>query len=375
MRTALYGAAALALATLLSPQTLREALATAASALFEATPFAVAGLLLMKVLRSQRAIAYLGCGCATGPSARSLPAAAATWLLFGLWVAAARFVAALLVERTLRRRLACEADPPLLLAALAAILPAAMLSAGAATLFEGLDPARLTPPAALLAGAALGFAAPCGLGAIAFATVLRTGAPLSAAAYLCIAGIVDLRAFRQGCAHGRSQHDACAYLLLATALSVVAWRRGDALVNPALAPLLACCALAALHCAAAHRTARAVSLRLAPCLMLAGAIAGAPPPEYRATETTLENLFAGERLTFTGRLARENGRVALVRYAIFCCRADAAPIVVRLDRTLPYPDGTWLRADGAIRRDGAGYALGVRGLERVAPPADPFVYR
>ncbi len=375
MRTALYGAAALALATLVTPQTLREALATAASALFEATPFAAAGLVLTQLLRSRRAIAYLGCGCTAGPSALSLPAAAATWLLFGAWVAAARFAAALLVERLLRRRRASEPEPAMLLAGLAAMLPAALLAGAAAVLFGRLDPSRLAPPAALLAGAALGFAAPCGLGAVAFAGVLRAGAPLAAAAYLSIAGIVDLRALRTACVHGRSQHDACAYALLAAALGVVAWRRGDALVNPAFAPFLGCCAVAALGWAATHRSARSASLRPAPCLMLAGAIAGAPPPQYYATETTLENLFAGEHLTFTGTLTRENGRAALVRYAILCCRADAAPVVVRLERTLPFSQGTWLRAEGAIRRDGATFALAVRNVERIAPPADPFVYR
>ncbi|MGC1380703.1 MAG: hypothetical protein WA814_06725, partial [Candidatus Baltobacteraceae bacterium] len=65
---------------LASPESLRSALAASASALFEATPFVFAGVLLAHVHRRHgSAVAYLGCGCGNGPSARSLPAAAATW--------------------------------------------------------------------------------------------------------------------------------------------------------------------------------------------------------------------------------------------------------------------------------------------------------
>lgn len=376
MRAVLYGAAALAIAALAGPQTLRGAVAAAAAVLFEAAPFAVAGALAARVLRGRPwALAYLGCGCAGGPSARSLPATAASLLLFGPWVAAARFAAALLVARSLRSRTACaaEAAPPL--ETLAAVAPAALLAGVLSTLSSHLDPARLSPVAAVAAGALLGFGAPCGLGAVAFAGALHARAPLAAAAYLCIAGIADMRAF--GSAHARTPHghDAFAYALLAAALGVVAWRHGDTLVHPVLAPFLAACAALALVAVATHRGARARALRAAPAVMLAGAVAGAPAPEYHASETTLENVFAGERLTFTGTLVHEGHAGALVRYAILCCRADAAPMVVRLQREPAFPPGTWLRADGTIESGGDGYALDARRIEPVAPPADPFVYR
>jgi uncharacterized membrane protein YcgQ (UPF0703/DUF1980 family) len=64
-----------------------------------------------------------------------------------------------------------------------------------------------------------------------------------------------------------------------------------------------------------------------------------------------------------------------VRYAITCCRADAAPMAVRLDRRPHYPAQTWLRADGRI--DGApdDLRLVAQKLEPISPPADPFIYR
>ncbi len=109
--------------------------------------------------------------------------------------------------------------------------------------------------------------------------------------------------------------------------------------------------------------------------MLIGALAGAPPPEYRATETTLTDLFAGEHLRFTGSLERQGSAAVLVRYAITCCRADAAPIAVRLTNAFEYPSGTWLQADGTIESVQGDLRLVPGRIERVAPPVDPFVYR
>ena len=292
-------------------ETLRSALAAAASALFEATPFLFAGVLLSRVLRRRvRIIEHLGCGCGPGPSARSLPATAAAWLVFGPVIAIARYVAAMLVAAMLRRR---AEHPPLgdetphLLDELAAVLPAAVLAGAVMQVCAGFDPARLTTAGNALLGAALGFtAAPCGLGAVALAGALRVRAPIAALAFLCVAGIVDVRALRR-VSHSGCGHDALAYALLAIALGIVAWRRGDALVHPAFAAALACCACAALVCAAAYRRCRGAAARTAPALMLLGALAGAPPPQYHATETTLTDLFPGERVTFTGALARGAG--------------------------------------------------------------------
>jgi hypothetical protein len=377
VRIALHAAALLALATLFSPETLRGALATSASALFEATPFLLAGVVAARCLRHPHAVAYLGCGCTAGPSARSLPAAAAAWLVFGPLIALARFAAAVVVARLCRREsrgLACQQTWDLL-AELAALLPAALL-AGAATQFAAaIDPVRLSPLIGAAAGALLGFAAaPCGVGAIAVASALRVQAPVAAAAFLCVAGIIDLRAFARR-DHSENGHDTLAYVLLAAAFAIVALRRGAALVHPAIAPLFLVCAAVALICAIAYRREQSAARRYAPALMLIGAVTGAPAPPYHATETTLTDIFAGERLTFTGTLTRSGAESALVRYAITCCRADAAPVVVRLDRAPRYTTGSWLRIDGRIESFGGDLRLVAGSAQRVAPPADPFIYR
>ncbi len=374
----LYGAAALALAIVSSPDTVRTALATSASALVEATPFVFAGVVLGCVLRrSGNVVAHLGCGCGAGPSARSLPAAAATCLIFGPLVAAARYCAALLVARALRSRgqMAHDDARPVPLAELGAVLPAALMAGACAQLLGGFDAVRLPPLAGAAIGAALGFAAaPCGLGAIALAGALRVHAPVTTAAFLCVAGIVDLRALRSR-SRVQTNHDVLAYALLAAASAIVAWRHGDALVHPALALPLWGCAAAALFCAVRHRRRTCASARIAPGLMLAGALIGAPPPIYHATETTLTELFDGESLSFAGVLTCENGGCALARYAITCCRADAAPVVVRLSAAPRYPLGTWLRATGRIDEVHGDPRLVAQSIERIAPPLDPFIYR
>jgi hypothetical protein len=378
VRVLFYGASALGVAIVSSPEALRVALASAASTLFEATPFLFAGVFLTRALRRDDLVAYLGCGCSTGPSARSLPATAATWIVFGPPIAIGRYLAALLASRLLRR--AARSDPcggaAHILDELATVLPAALLAAAALQGFERFDPLRLPPVGRAAAGALLGFtAAPCGLGAVALAGALRVRAPLCAAAFLCVAGIFDLRALCARHVRRRIAHDALAYAMLAAALGIVAWRHGDALVHPALAGVLGACAVASSLCTIVYRRAIAPNARVAPALMLLGALVAAPPPAYHATETTLTDLFAGERVTFVGTLAIQARASALVRYAITCCRADAAPTALRLDRTPPYPAGSWLRADGTIESVNGDLRLVAHALRRVAPPTDPFVYR
>jgi DUF1980 C-terminal domain len=377
VRTALYAAGTLAVAASLSPDTVRSALAAAAGSLFEAVPFLFAGLVAVRLLGKHCAIVdLLGCGCGPGPSARSLPAAAATWLLFGPLVAAARFGAALLCARLLRARAACasHADPQPL-ADIAALLPASLLSGAAFAIFSAFDPAALSPLGEVGLGAALGFcAAPCGLGAVTVAAALRARAPLAATAFLCTAGIADLRALR-GPSQRRERHDALAYALLAAALGLVAWRHGDALIRPSIAVATGCCAIVALLYTATYRRHEFARSRLAPVVMLAGALCGAPAPSYRATETTLSDLFPGERLSFTGRLTRRQSQAALVRYAITCCRADAAPVAVRLDPAPSDSDGAWLRVEGRVDSVRGDLRLVPRTVVRIAPPSDPFVYR
>jgi hypothetical protein len=378
VRIALYAAATLAVAAASSPSLLAGALAAAASALFESVPFLLAGAVLQILLRDDRLVAYAGCGCVRGPSARSIPAAIATALVFGIWVALARLIAASAVATAIARRAdrhACAPQRTVLLDDLASLLPAALIAGCASQLTAHADLGTLSPVLAALAGIALGFvAAPCALRAVAIAAALHARTPAGTTAFLCVAGIADVRALF-GHREGRTNADASAYLVLAMALAIVAERHGDALVRPAIAPLLALCAVVAFICAARYRTERTPKARFAPALMLAGALATAPPPAYTATETTLTDIFPGERLDFTGRLTRDNHSAALVRYAITCCRADAAPVVVRLRDVPRLRAGTWLRASGNIETVANDVRLRVSHLEVLPPPDDPFIYR
>ncbi len=376
MRISFPIAAALALAALVSPAASLAALATAAAVLFESTPFLLIGFALERADRLRPWGAYLGCGCGTGPSARSLPAAAMASLTVGPLVAAARVLAATLAARVLRAHECRHDGPATLLHDLRALAPAALLCGAASQLLPLLDLSHCRPAYAILAGALFGFfAAPCGLGSIAVAATLRATAPLAADAFLCVAGIADVRAFARAPHAAAPRNDALGYAILGTACAVVAWRRGDALVHPAMTIALAIAAVATFATCVAHRRSNDASVRLAPALMLAAALAAAPPPVYRASETTMGDLFAGERWSSTGRLTRGPTGDTLVRYAILCCRADAAPVAVRLSERLKAAPDSWVAAEGTVVDESGRFALRVANVTAIAPPADPFLYR
>jgi hypothetical protein len=232
------------------------------------------------------------------------------------------------------------------------------------------------PPAASFAlGAALGIlASPCALGGVAFAASLRAVAPAAALGTLCTAGIVDVYALRSRHVH-RCSGDPWAYAALSAAGMLVAARGGASLVHPRIAPALA---LASIYCAmCAWRTRRESmpAMRAIAAVVLAAVIVGAPAPVYRATETTISGAFAGELVDFTGVATYDRGHSALVRYAITCCRADAAPVVLAIDRSTAHVQGRWLHASGVFEQSVTGLRLRVRSLSVVAAPSDPFVYR
>jgi hypothetical protein len=287
--------------------------------------------------------------------------------------------AATIVDRALRRnreQARCSRDAPDLAGELERLVPFAVAAAVSAQVAARLDLSQANPALQVAAGAAMGFlASPCAIGSIAVASALRVYAGASAAALLCVAGVVDLHAFHGDRSRHRNGGDAFAYALLAAGLGLVALRHGAALVRPSLAPALSICAVATAALAVAHRTTRVQRMHLAPAILLLGPLVAAPPPVYRATETTLAEIFPGERLSFTGAVARDGGNAALVRYAITCCRADAAPVVVRLLRTPKLAQGTWARAEGTIVETASGFALSEERVTRVPAPADPFLYR
>jgi hypothetical protein len=351
-------------------------LVTSAATLIESVPFILAGAALQRLpLRcGARMPAYLGCGCGTGPAARSLPAAAAAWLVFGPAVAAARFGAAVLFDRVRRPDARCEHAHDAALGQFAAIAPLAIAGAVSALLAPALFGVRHVPALAFAGGAVFAFfASPCGIGAVGLAAAVRGAMPAAAAGFLCVAGIADMRTWLRA-KPADSGHDAFAYALAAAACALVAARGGGGLIHPKLALLLWPCAAACFALAARYRGEVCAKLRVAPAIMLLGAVLAAPPPEYHATETTLADAFAGERIDFTGLVTQTGSATTLVRYAITCCRADAAPVVVRLQKPLPALKG-WMHARGMLVNDGGELRLRADQLRPVAAPADPFVYR
>ena len=347
--------------------------AGAASVVLESLPYlALAAVCTPLAGRYARAlIAYAGCGCGSGASARSIPAAIATAAIFGTPVAIARVAAASLLSRFAS---AHDHDARSgVLGDIASLVPAALLAAAIAQALPFLPLRGLPAPVLFVWGALLGIiASPCALGGIALAASLHASAPLAAAGALCTAGILPNLWRRQ--AHG-VLHDPFAYGALALACALVALRHGGTFVHPRMTIPLALSAIVCLglgwrfraHCVPASR-------RLASAV-LAAIVIGAPAPAYHATETTLADGFAGERVDFTGIAVAEGGRSALVRYAITCCRADAAPVALALDRNLAAVRGRWFHARGTLERDGTQLQLRADQLTAVAPPADPFIYR
>lgn len=377
MRRAFPFAAILAAAVW--PNEARQTLVSAAAVLVEALPFVLAGVLAERVARRRTAlVAYAGCGCAAGPSARSLPAAALAWLSFGPLVALGRVAAAAIVDCCLRRRHAhrCDAHAPDLANELERLLPFAVLAAAGAQIAARLDLSHAHLALQIVAGAVMGsIASPCAIGSIAVAAAMRAHASAAATAFLCVAGVADVHAFRSDSETARGRGDAFAYAVLAIGAGLVAYRHGAELIRPALGPLLAVCAIAATMLAFKRRNERVRRIYAAPAAIVLGVLIATPPPVYRATETTLADVFPGERLSFTGEVTRDGRGAALVRYAIVCCRADAAPVVVRLARPTSLTAGTWARADGIVVTTPQGFALSSDSVTPVRAPADPFLYR
>ncbi len=375
MRPWIAVALALALATI-APGFVRTLLACFASIVFESAPYLAASALLAPAAgRYARWIsAYVGCGCGRGPSARSIPAAIATAALFGAPIACARLCAAAVFSRWVPRDAHAEHAPDLL-GELRALAPAAIVAATVAALAHSLRLDRLSPALEFVAGVALGaLASPCALGGVALAASLRATAPVAALGVLCTAGVIDVYALRRCDAH-ESASDPWAYGALAMACAIVTARGGASLVHPRIAPALALVACYCIVSAWRTRDRSSLAARVFTGVVLAAIVIGAPPPMYHATETTLAGAFAGERVDFTGVAVHERGRSALVRYAITCCRADAAPIVLAIDRNTARIQGTWMHAIGVFEDDGRSLRLHVARLIPVAPPSDPFVYR
>ncbi|MBV8154160.1 MAG: hypothetical protein JOY98_07055 [Candidatus Eremiobacteraeota bacterium] len=377
MRAMLY-TTALAAAACAFPAASHSALCSVAAMLAEATPFLLAGACIERVAGRRAAWwPYAGCGC--GPaSARSLPAAALACLSFGPILALARLAAAVAIGHIVRRRACCETPgrtwSPL--PALEPMLPGAIAGAIVSEALARVDVAHVSLPLQVAAGALLGCASPpCAVGSVAFAAALQARAPVAAAAFLCVAGIADIQTLWSTRIVRRCEPDFLSCVLTSLALGALAIERGGGLLHPAFAAALATSALAFIPLALVARTSCSPRARIVPALMLAGTLAAAPMPLYRATETTLAQLFAGERLSFTGQIASDGTRQGIVRYAITCCRADAAPVAVCLARKLELAPGSWVRVEGVVVPMRGELCLLPERVADVAAPADPFVYR
>jgi hypothetical protein len=358
----------------IAPQGAIAVSAGATSVVLEVLPYLVAAAIGSAFIGpyARSLVAYAGCGCTAGPSARSIPATVATAAIFGLPAALARFAAANLMARFVHAHDHSAGID--VFSELAALVPAALLSAAIMLALPSLPLRALPGPALFIGGALLGIvASPCAFGGIALAASLHVAAPIAAAGVLCTAGIVP-NLWRRLPAPS-AWHDPWAYGALALACALVASRHGGTLVHPRMTIPLALTAIVCLLLAWHFRVYRGRMPRWLASATLAAIVIGAPAPAYHITETTLADGFAGERVDFTGVAVSQRGRSALVRYAITCCRADASPVALALNRDLAAVDGRWMRARGTLERDGAQLRLHVDALTPITPPGDPFIYR
>jgi hypothetical protein len=344
VRPPMYVAAALALVTF-APETMRALLVCSASVLLESLPYVVASVVLAPLLGryARHLIAFAGCGCGDAPGALSIPAAVATTLLFGPWIALARLIAGLLLRaRSLRES---HRHPTSIVDELQRLAPSAALCAVVVTFLPRIDLTHVPAFAMFLGGALIGiFATPCALGGIALAASLHAHAPLASWGILCTTGLLTESLLSFSRSRVRSLRGSAALRWFTHA-----WLSRSPAVQ-------------------SHAPFSRVAL---PVAILVAIVIGAPMPTYTADESTMSDLYPGERLSFTG--AYENG--ALVRYAITCCRADAAPVAIRLAQSVNVRDNTWLHASGIIVRNGSTLALDVTSIDRTPPPSDPFLYR
>ena len=388
----------------LGPATLHAALAACAGTLFEAAPF----VLVAEALpgrRSRLVAAFVGCGCGRAvPGALSFAAIGLCWLTFGPSVAVAR-TAAGIVLLACRRPRARKGDEPGLAApahdALAELLALAPSAAAAAVLAGSVashvGAAKATPiwqVAAFASGLALGCIAPCGTAAVALASTFAPHLPFAATGLLMTGGLAPrLPMFGRGLFGRRSDSsfarprsslrdgapaaaDRAApivRLALALALATLALSGPRGFINARLVPFEA--AAAALALAGIRRGPASAGAAIVPAVLWLALAAGSPEPSFFASETRLDDAFAGERVTFTGVAHRAGASTIVQRFAITCCRIDASAVAVRTAAALAVPDGSWVRASGVFTTSANGLLLNANEWRRIAAPADPFVYR
>jgi len=352
---------------------IQAVIAAAASTLFESVPFILAASFARRLFPKcgETLSALLSCGCVRGPGARSLAVFGLTALTFGALPAVIRLCAALVVARRSSVQ-NCESQTSPL-AEVCDILPYAIGGSVVSTIIGPAFHMHAGGVAGFVFGCIVGFFAPCTLGAIALAATLRHVAFPAAVGILLTSGIIGVRTFERRPA--AAMHDGFAYVIACGACVVLAASRGATLLNPRFTIALWLSAAAFIALAIVYRDRRNKALRWAPALMVAGTVCSHVSPAYTITETTLSDAAPGDAMNFRGAVMRDGHNDALVRYQITCCRADAQPVVVRLQRRLAERTGQWVDVSGTLISDAAGIALNVRAYRRVAAPEDPFIYR
>lgn len=68
--------------------------------------------------------------------------------------------------------------------------------------------------------------------------------------------------------------------------------------------------------------------------------------------------------------------VALLRYRITCCAADAVPVAVAVEGLPPgdFEDGQWIECEGEVEARDGGQVLRIGTWKRIARPREPFLY-
>ncbi len=376
MRVAIY-VALLVACIAAAPDLTRSALASGAAVLLETLPYAAAAAILRPLLGrfAPHVVSYAGCGCSVGAGARSIPSALACAAMFGPNVAFARWIAAIAVS-ALRRDSSHaheHSDAPLI-SDLATLAPAAALAGAVNVAAPALALAHCSPVVQFIAGATFGFAAaPCALGGVALASALHAQSPIASYATLGVAGIIDLRVWWRAYAP-HVNGDRVSYVILALASAIVAYQHGASLIHPRMTPALWGCAVFAIYLAIRSQSVAAPLQRFVATSLLATVLIGSPPPPEVTTEATIDTLYPGERIDFTGTYQTTAEGPQVVRYAITCCRADARPVCIQLAHPLAVTPKTWVNIRGVVQRRGDAFVVAARSAQAVAPPTDPFVY-
>ncbi len=370
------------------PSALTGILQTAASSLLEAVPLLLIAEWVGRAMRRPHLAPWLagliGCGCGVLPRTLSVPGAFLCTLAFGPATAAARWLIGLgLAARTARSLHGEHAERRFdAVQTLGCLLPLALWGALLSEAWRTAAPLSLPgflSPVLLTLGLAVGASLPCDVGAVLLAATLHANAPWLAAGILAGAPLGELLASRMHVEREEHAEQAIdgglARLLLAIACFLVALRGGNGLVHPRLALTLFPAAVLAL--AASRNDPPRVSRRtLASAALLIAAACSTPAPlPITAADTTLDHLFVTQSLHFTGEIEQRDDATTLVRYAITCCRADAAPLVLRLDHRLSFQNMKWIHVEGIVARDARGFFLRVKHFRRIEAPEDPFVYR